>query len=58
MGQAVNILTHCNAGWLAFVDHGSALSPIYAAHDAGKPGGVQFVSGGVWVGGFFDVFGW
>lgn len=31
----VNILTHCNAGWLAFVDHGSATSPIYAAHDAG-----------------------
>ena len=36
-GQPVNILTHCNAGWLAFVDHGSALSPIYAAHDAGIP---------------------
>lgn len=33
----VNILTHCNAGWLAFVDHGSATSPIYAAHDAGIP---------------------
>jgi methylthioribose-1-phosphate isomerase len=32
---AVNILTHCNAGWLAFVDYGSALSPIYAAFDAG-----------------------
>jgi methylthioribose-1-phosphate isomerase len=31
----VNILTHCNAGWLAFVDYGSATSPIYAAHDAG-----------------------
>lgn len=31
----VNILTHCNAGWLAFVDHGSATAPIYAAHDAG-----------------------
>ena len=31
----VNILTHCNAGWLAFVDHGSATSPIYAAHDSG-----------------------
>ncbi len=30
------ILTHCNAGWLAFVDYGSALSPIYAAHQAGK----------------------
>lgn len=33
----VNILTHCNAGWLATVDHGTALSPIYAAHDAGIP---------------------
>ncbi len=31
----INILTHCNAGWLAFVDHGSATSPIYAAHDKG-----------------------
>jgi methylthioribose-1-phosphate isomerase len=30
-GGAVNILTHCNAGWLAFVDYGSALSPIYEA---------------------------
>jgi methylthioribose-1-phosphate isomerase len=36
-GAPVNILTHCNAGWLAFVDHGSATSPIYAAHDAGIP---------------------
>ncbi len=35
--ESVNILTHCNAGWLAFVDHGSATSPIYAAHDAGIP---------------------
>ena len=34
-GGPVNILTHCNAGWLAFVDHGSATSPIYAAHDHG-----------------------
>ena len=34
-GEPVNILTHCNAGWLAFVDYGSALSPIYAAHDVG-----------------------
>jgi len=34
-GAAVNILTHCNAGWLAFVDHGSATAPIYAARDAG-----------------------
>ena len=30
------ILTHCNAGWLAFVDWGSALSPIYVAHREGK----------------------
>jgi methylthioribose-1-phosphate isomerase len=30
------ILTHCNAGWLAFTDHGSALSPIYAAHRSNK----------------------
>jgi methylthioribose-1-phosphate isomerase len=36
-GQTVNILTHCNAGWLAFVDIGSATAPIYAAHDAGIP---------------------
>ena len=36
-GEPVNILTHCNAGWLAFVDHGSATGPIYAAHDAGIP---------------------
>lgn len=36
-GATVNVLTHCNAGWLAFVDHGSATAPIYAAHDAGIP---------------------
>jgi len=30
------IATHCNAGWLAFVDNGTALSPIYAAHNSGK----------------------
>jgi len=34
-GRTVNILTHCNAGWLAFVDYGSATAPIYAARDAG-----------------------
>ena len=28
-GETVNILTHCNAGWLAFVDYGSATAPIY-----------------------------
>ena len=31
-----NIETHCNAGWLAFVDYGSALSPVYTAHRSGK----------------------
>ncbi len=31
----VNVLTHCNAGWLATVDWGTALAPIYQAHDAG-----------------------
>lgn len=36
-GQPVNILTHCNAGWLAFVDYGSATAPIYAAQAAGIP---------------------
>ncbi|PYJ08355.1 MAG: S-methyl-5-thioribose-1-phosphate isomerase, partial [Verrucomicrobia bacterium] len=36
-GAPVNVLTHCNAGWLAFVDHGSATAPIYAAHDHGIP---------------------
>jgi methylthioribose-1-phosphate isomerase len=34
-GQPVNILTHCNAGWLACIDHGTATAPIYAAHDQG-----------------------
>ncbi len=33
----MNVLTHCNAGWLAFVDYGSATAPIYAAHDCGLP---------------------
>ena len=33
----VNVLTHCNAGWLATVDWGTATSPIYQAHDAGIP---------------------
>jgi len=36
-GAPVNVLTHCNAGWLAFVDYGSAMGPVYAAHDAGIP---------------------
>ncbi len=34
--DGANIETHCNAGWLAFVDYGSALSPVYAAHRSGK----------------------
>ncbi len=33
--EPLNILTHCNAGWLAFVDHGTATSPIYRAHKKG-----------------------
>jgi methylthioribose-1-phosphate isomerase len=41
-GRALNILTHCNAGWLATVDYGTALAPIYLAHDLG-------VSVHVWV---------
>ena len=36
-GRPVNVLTHCNAGWLATVDWGTALAPIYMAHDAGIP---------------------
>jgi methylthioribose-1-phosphate isomerase len=36
-GQTINILTHCNAGWLATVDWGTATAPIYMAHDAGIP---------------------
>ena len=34
-GEPVNVLTHCNAGWLATVDWGTATSPVYQAHDAG-----------------------
>jgi len=34
-GETINILTHCNAGWLATVDWGTATSPIYQAHDRG-----------------------
>jgi methylthioribose-1-phosphate isomerase len=33
--RPVNVLTHCNAGWLACVDWGTALAPVYAAHEAG-----------------------
>jgi methylthioribose-1-phosphate isomerase len=35
--RPVNVLTHCNAGWLATVDYGTATSPIYRAHDEGIP---------------------
>jgi methylthioribose-1-phosphate isomerase len=35
--RPVNILTHCNAGWLATVDWGTALSPVYKAHEANIP---------------------
>ena len=41
-GETINILTHCNAGWLATVDWGTATAPIYLAHDRG-------VSVHVWV---------
>jgi methylthioribose-1-phosphate isomerase len=34
-GGPVNVLTHCNAGWLACIDWGTALSPVYAAHNSG-----------------------
>src|SRR6202167_1158083 len=36
-GERVNVLTHCNAGWLAAVDVGTATAPIYLAHDKGVP---------------------
>jgi methylthioribose-1-phosphate isomerase len=36
-GERVNILTHCNAGWLATVDYGTATAPIYTASEAGIP---------------------
>jgi methylthioribose-1-phosphate isomerase len=36
-GRRLNILTHCNAGWLACVDWGTALAPVYMAHEAGIP---------------------
>ncbi len=35
--ERINVLTHCNAGWLATVDWGTALAPVYMAHDAGLP---------------------
>jgi methylthioribose-1-phosphate isomerase len=36
-GEVLQVLTHCNAGWLATVDWGTALAPIYAAHERGLP---------------------
>jgi methylthioribose-1-phosphate isomerase len=36
-GERINVLTHCNAGWLAAVDWGTATAPIYLAHDRGLP---------------------
>jgi methylthioribose-1-phosphate isomerase len=36
-GETLQVLTHCNAGWLATVDWGTALAPIYAAHERGLP---------------------
>jgi len=36
-GREVQILTHCNAGWLACVDYGTATAPVYLAHDRGVP---------------------
>jgi len=35
--RTINVLTHCNAGWLATVDWGTAIAPIYKAHEAGIP---------------------
>jgi methylthioribose-1-phosphate isomerase len=35
--RPLNVLTHCNTGWLAAVDHGTALSAVYTAHDSGVP---------------------
>lgn len=35
--RSINVLTHCNAGWLAFVDYGSALAPVFEAHRRGIP---------------------
>jgi methylthioribose-1-phosphate isomerase len=37
LGRPVRVLTHCNTGWLAAVDYGTALAALYTAHDAGVP---------------------
>jgi methylthioribose-1-phosphate isomerase len=47
-GDVVNVLTHCNAGWLAFVDYGSALSPVYEAYNKGIPVHVWVDMTGPW----------
>lgn len=36
-GSPVNVLTHCNAGWIACIDYGTATAPVYFAHDKGIP---------------------
>lgn len=36
-GRAINVMTHCNAGWLATVDWGTALAPVYLLHNQGMP---------------------
>jgi methylthioribose-1-phosphate isomerase len=36
-GRPIQVMTHCNAGWLATVEWGTALAPVYMAHDAGLP---------------------
>jgi methylthioribose-1-phosphate isomerase len=36
-GEPVNVLTHCNAGWIACIDYGTATAPVYMAHDKGIP---------------------
>jgi methylthioribose-1-phosphate isomerase len=36
-GEPAQVLTHCNAGWLATVDFGTALAPVYVAHERGVP---------------------
>jgi methylthioribose-1-phosphate isomerase len=37
MDRPLRVMTHCNAGWLATVDYGTALAPVYVLHDAGTP---------------------
>ena len=37
VGEPLNVMTHCNAGWLATIKWGTALAPVYKAHEAGLP---------------------